>query len=54
MNELAMKIFDIVEGQGWDDNTVLGLCFTYIERQQDDDAFIEFIQRVAEEENAIT
>jgi hypothetical protein len=51
---LAKKVADVVEAQGWDDTTVLNLCFIYIENQQDDEAFIDFVRGVAEDEVAHT
>ena len=38
--------------QGWTDATLLDLTLTYIENQQDDAAFAEYLDRIAEEENA--
>ena len=37
--------------QGWDLNTQLALALEYIDRQQADDAFEDFLAQVAREEN---
>lgn len=41
----------IIAAQGWTDTTMLDLHLTYIDRQQSDDAFADFLRSVADEEN---
>lgn len=45
------RVDQIAEQQGWDDASLLELALTYIENQQSDDAFIDFLQVAAAEEN---
>ena len=44
-------IQSIVDAQGWNEDSVMGLALTYIARQQDDAAFADFLRAVAAEEN---
>lgn len=46
------RIQHVVDEQGWDDNTVLGLALDYIANQQADDAFIDHLRGVQNEENS--
>jgi hypothetical protein len=41
----------LIEAQGWNDATLVGLYREYISRQGDDDAFLDFLRRQATEEN---
>lgn len=41
----------IIDAQGWSPDSVLALTLTYIENQQDDDAFADYLAGVAAEEN---
>lgn len=50
----TLTLFTIAAEQGWDDNTMLILCLRYIEAQQANDAFADFLRQVAEEENEAT
>ncbi len=44
-------VFDEFEEQGWDDASKLALALEYIERQQNDGAWRDFLQQQADEEN---
>lgn len=48
---LSPEAGEIAERQGWNRDSLLDLCLTYIHRQQDDDAFCDFLAKVAQEEN---
>lgn len=43
---------DIAARQGWSDATLLDLVLTFVDRQQDNDAFADYLNGVAEEENS--
>lgn len=42
---------EIAEKQGWTDDTLLTLLFEYIDNQQSDDVFGDFLQQRADDEN---
>ena len=42
---------ELVETTGWNEATQLMLCLEYIENQQSDDAFEDFLEKRAEDEN---
>lgn len=42
---------EFADQQGWDKNTVLGLALQYIENQDSNDAFRDFLAATADEEN---
>jgi hypothetical protein len=46
-----MDIDEIIERQGWDNNSVNALLFRYIEQQQSMDGLRDFLAKAAEEEN---
>lgn len=46
-----MDIDEIIEQQGWDDNSVKELLFRYVGQQGSMDALRDFLAQVAEEEN---
>lgn len=43
----------IAHEQGWNDETMLDLAIRFINEQQRDAAFVEFLHRIADEENAM-
>ena len=47
-----MTIEDIIEAQGWDDESVKELLFRYIEKQDSLLALRDFLEQAAAEENA--
>jgi hypothetical protein len=47
-----MSIEEIIEQQGWTEETVNLLLFRYIENQGSMDALRDFLEQAAEEENA--
>ena len=46
-------IEELVVRQNWTDETLLGLCMEYILRQQNDDAFLDFLRVAADLENEV-
>lgn len=48
----AESVEELADEQGWDDASMLALCRQYIDNQQDDAAFLDFLQRAADEENS--
>ena len=42
---------DLCEKQGWNDNTQVQILLDYIERQNDDRTFANYLSRIATEEN---
>lgn len=48
----AERLLDeIGQRQGWNDQSKLALCLQYIENQQADDAFEDFLKEQAHQEN---
>lgn len=47
-------IFDIADKQGWNTGTMLDLALRYIENQQSDEAFRDFLLDVAAQENVVS
>jgi hypothetical protein len=46
------EIQAVVNAQGWDATSLMDLALTYIARQGDDSAFLDYLQECAAEENA--
>lgn len=46
------RIQELVDAQGWTDNTVLGLALDYIEETQESADFIGYLKEVQRQENS--
>ena len=44
MEFLNLEHMKMVKQQGWNENTMLALTIEYIENQQDDEAFLDFLR----------
>lgn len=51
--ELALDIANIAREQGWNEDTLLDLALDYIRHQQDNDAFIDYLREVQNNENGL-
>ena len=47
-------LLDAAISQGWDETTQLALALDYIDNQQDNNGFREYLQYVCEEEEKLT
>ena len=48
---LYERMYDLVEAQGWDDNTVLDLALSFIEEQAKGSEFMGYLRAAAKDEN---
>jgi hypothetical protein len=51
MNELTVEQQEIVDAQGWNENTVLCLALRFIHEKQLNAEFEQKLQEIADEEN---
>jgi hypothetical protein len=49
--QFHQRIQEVVDLQGWDDNTVLGIALRYI-NENNQEGFVEYMQQIADDENS--
>lgn len=49
--ELLLRTMEVASGQGWNDESVMLHCLQFIYNRRQEDAFIKYLKKAAEEEN---